>query len=167
MPSTLQRKKHNRCMITAWGWNVTHRKQKPNRFLFCRLSLDSPLIIQYLTCFIYFFFSFSLFIKSDVKALNVLMCELEPLQYCSAVSMAHFLSLSQRIFADPVHSVSSGCQPCHRYTSMWLSSRNKAGRETEELLALVVHVDISIWFPLVGWQVVQLTLLLQSVCDSN
>lgn len=49
-----------------------------------------------------------------------------PLQYCSTVSMAHFRSLFQRIFAEPVHSVSSGCQPCHRYTSIRLSSINKA-----------------------------------------
>lgn len=51
---------------------------------------------------------------------------LSPLQYSSTVSMAHFRSLFQRILADPVHSVSSGCQPCHKYTSIRLSSMNKA-----------------------------------------
>lgn len=48
--------------------------------------------------------------------------------------MAHFLSLFQRIFAEPVHCVSSGCQPCHRYTSIRLSSRNKAGEATARVL---------------------------------
>lgn len=56
--------------------------------------------------------------------------DLGPLQYCSTVSMAHFRSLFQRIFAEPVHCVSSGCQPCHRYTSIRLSSKNRAEEAT-------------------------------------
>lgn len=58
------------------------------------------------------------------------------MQYCSTVSMAHFRSLFQRIFAEPVHCVSSGCQPCHRYTSMWLSSRKRARRAKRLLIYL-------------------------------
>ena len=52
-----------------------------------------------------------------------------PLQYCSTVSMAHFLSESQRICAEPVLSPLWGHQPCHRYTSWWLSTRNRPGRQ--------------------------------------
>lgn len=47
--------------------------------------------------------------------------------------MAHFLSASQRIRADPVLSLSWGHQPCHRYTSWKLSTRNKAVGETREV----------------------------------
>lgn len=53
-----------------------------------------------------------------------------PWQYCSTVSMAHFLSESQRIRAEPVLSLAWGHQPCHRYTSWWLSTRNRAGHHT-------------------------------------
>lgn len=54
-----------------------------------------------------------------------------PLQYCRTVSMAHFLSESQRIRAEPVLSLSCGHQPCHKYTSWWLSTRNRAKHQTE------------------------------------
>lgn len=50
------------------------------------------------------------------------------MQYCRTVSMAHFLSASQRIRAEPVLSLSCGHQPCHRYTSWKLSTRNRAAR---------------------------------------
>lgn len=49
-----------------------------------------------------------------------------PLQYRSTVSMAHFLSVAHLIRADPAILFSTGHQPCHRYTSWWLSTRNSA-----------------------------------------
>ena len=55
-----------------------------------------------------------------------------PLQYCRTVSMAHFLSESQRIGAEPVLSLSCGHQPCHKYTSWWLSTRNRAKQRQRE-----------------------------------
>lgn len=52
-----------------------------------------------------------------------------PLQYCSTVSMAHFLSVSHRMRAEPVFSQSWGHQPCHRYTSWKLSTRKRAASQ--------------------------------------
>ena len=65
--------------------------------------------------------------SNKINSVNVM--QLSPLQYCSTVSMAHLLSASQRIRAEPVLSLSWGHQPCHRYTSWKLSTRNNAAGE--------------------------------------
>lgn len=52
-----------------------------------------------------------------------------PLQYRRTVSMALFRSEAQRMRAEPVILFSVGHQPCQRYTSWWLSTRNRAARE--------------------------------------
>lgn len=48
-------------------------------------------------------------------------CLISPLQYCKAVSMAHFFSLSQWGRCEAAASLL-----CHKYTSRKLSSRNRA-----------------------------------------
>lgn len=61
---------------------------------------------------------------------NKSLCFL-PRQYWSTVSMAHFLSKSHRMRAEPVFSLSWDHQPCHRYTSWWLSTKNRAVTERQ------------------------------------